>query len=201
MDYIFDASQVHFRAALDRAHLASEHRRESENDRQQGLSGVEPRNRETDAAIATVMLTQAAAEAYASWVHIRAGRHPGFMKWQQAWKELPAAAAELGRSDDFALSTDQAAALIYMGAWRNYLMHTDPNVRDRLHAVLVQRKLIVPEAGEEAIVKLLNADLALWAITTFEELFRWAEEHTGIPAPFAEGAWLGERFRRIGAEQ
>ncbi|MEV0595963.1 hypothetical protein [Nonomuraea cavernae] len=89
----------------------------------------------------------------------------------------------------------------YMGAWRNYLMHADPNVRDRLHAVLVQRKLIAPETGEDAIVKLLNADLALWAITTFDGLFRWAKARMGIQAPFAEGAWPGERFRRISAEQ
>ncbi|MBE1588217.1 hypothetical protein ACFPOI_52495 [Nonomuraea angiospora] len=50
MDYIFDASQVHFRAAIDHANLTSERRREPENERQQGLSGMEPRNRETDAA-------------------------------------------------------------------------------------------------------------------------------------------------------
>ncbi|KAB8183916.1 hypothetical protein FH608_048660 [Nonomuraea phyllanthi] len=104
------------------------------------------------------------------------------MKWQTAWKELPAAAAELERPDDFEISPDQAATLKQLGAWRNYLMHKDPDVRDWLHAAIVAQEHIAPDAGEEAIVNLLNADLARWAVTTFEQFVpvgRGAHRHFG----------------------
>lgn len=197
MDYTFDASQVHFRAALDQARLARERHRDAADERARGLSGMEPQARETDAAILTVMLTQAAAESYGSWVHLKAGRHPGRMNWRKAWREFPEAAAKLGKPHDFELAPDSLTVLEYLATWRNYLMHTDPNNRDKLHETLVARNAIAPEAEEKAIVALLNADLAEWATTEFEKLFRWAHARTGVEAPFTEGAWPGEGFRRL----
>ncbi|MBW8482615.1 hypothetical protein [Actinomadura parmotrematis] len=189
MDFVYDASQVHFRAALDSARLARLYRREAEAERAAGGSGVEPGNREADAAIVTVLLTQAAAEAYGSWVHLRAERHPGFLKWQQAWKEFPQAARALGRSGDFELDPDRAALLLYISRWRNYLMHTDPGCRVKLRDQLVQTEEINEGDGEPQIVALLNAELAERLVADFEKLFRWAQEHTGVSAPFTHGAW------------
>ncbi|GAT68795.1 hypothetical protein PS9374_04460 [Planomonospora sphaerica] len=196
MDYTFNASQVHFQAALDKARLARKRHDQAIREREQGFvgGGTEPRARETDATIAAVMLTQAAAESYGSWVHVQASTHPGFLKWQDAWKRFPQAAAKLGRPADFVLDSDRRATLSYLGAWRNYLMHTDPQARENLHKVLVDQGKIPPGAEESTIVALLNADLAEWAVTEFEKLFRWAQDRTGIPAPFTQGAWLGEGF-------
>lgn len=198
MEYIFNASQIHFQAALDKARLARQRHEEAETERKQGCvgQGAEPRAREMDATIASVMLTQAAAESYASWAHIQAGTHPGFLKWREAWEKLPKVAAACGRSADFKLGADRAATLELLGAWRNYLMHTDPSARERLHKTLVGREQITAADGEKKIVALLNADLAEWAVIEAEKLFRWAEERTGIQAPFTKGAWLGEGFRR-----
>jgi hypothetical protein len=196
MDYTFDASQVHFRAALDQACLARERHSDSDGERRRGLSGTEPRARETDATILAVVLTQAAAESYGSWVQLKAGRHPGWMNWRKAWEELPEAAEALGRPHDFALDPDSNALLDHVASWRNYLMHTDPRCREKLRAALIERGDIGARDDENAIVALLNADLAEWVTTEFEQLFRWAERRTGITAPFTLGAWPGEGFRR-----
>jgi hypothetical protein len=200
MHYIFDASQVHFRAALDQARLARERHTDSEGERHQGLSGTEPRARERDATIVTVVLTQAAAECYGSWVQLKAGRHPGWMSWRKAWEEMPEAAEALGRPHDFKLGPDRNAVLDHVANWRNYLMHTDPSCRDRLRAALVERGDIGTGDDENAIVNLLNADLAESMTKEFETLFRWAEGQTGIAAPFTLGAWPGEGFRRLGSQ-
>jgi hypothetical protein len=195
--FTFNASQVHFRSALDHARRARERQRESEAERLSGGSGAEPRAREMDAAIEAVILTQAAAEAYASWVHIQSGIHPGFLKWKKAWKDLPRAAAGLGRPDDFELGAERLAVLDRLSKWRDYLMHTDPDVRVRLRDALIERGEISATDDESAIISLLNADLAEWAVSQFESLFRWAEARTGIQAPFTQGAWPGEGFRRL----
>lgn len=115
---------------------------------------------------------------------------------QGQWKELPEAAEKLGKPYDFELDPDSAAALEYLATWRN-LMHTAPDCRDKLHAALVDRGAIDAGDDESVIVALLSADLAEWATTEFEKLFRWAQDRTGIDAPFTKGAWMGEGFRRL----
>lgn len=188
MTYDYDGSQVLFRQAKARSLAARRFTKEAAEEQGRGRSGIERKQRERDAVIVTVVLTQAAAEGYANWVHIQAGTSANG-SWVNRWEELPAADEAMGRPAGPALSAEQRDFLNLLGAWRNALLHADTRARDRLHALLTSTGAL--DAGTSEI-DLLTADLAESVVKRADELFRWAQGITGIQAPFLDHAWVAE---------
>jgi len=191
MTYSYDGSQVLFRQAKARAIAARRFAQQADQAEAIGSSGMERRQRERDAVISAIVLTQAAAESYANWVHIQADVTPP-RTWIERWKHLPTAARALGRPAqtttdagpvEITLSDEQEELLKELGAWRNFLLHADARARDRLRELL-------DLASEQTEVDLLTADLAESLVGRAEELFRWAQRLTGINAPFLDHAWV-----------
>lgn len=194
----YNGSQVLFRMAKARAISAKKFAAQADSEIAQGGNGMERRQRERDAVIAVLVFTQGAAEAYSNWVHLEAQRKiehsedpqslsysPG-RSWIDHWETLPAAAEVLDRPGRAALSAEHKAFLERLGAWRNYLLHADRKARDRL---LGQ---IAPDTDPEtvSVPDLLTADRAHQVLTDIEPVFGWAQDVTGIQAPFLAGAWV-----------
>jgi hypothetical protein len=93
----------------------------------------------------------------------------------------------MNRPSDVPLSDDQHTFLAELGAWRNYLLHADARARTRLRELLTKKGLL---AGDISEPDLLTADLAESTVQQADQLFRWAEERTGIQAPFLDAAWV-----------
>jgi hypothetical protein len=130
----------------------------------------ERRWREVDAVIATLSMTQAAAESWVNWAYAELGVHPQTQRWIERWRAattlLPQARGSEGRD----LSPDTMAFLAKLSAWRNFLMHGDQTSRDRLVKY-------VP-AGDEG--NYLKADLADWAIQGADAAFSDAGGVLGV---------------------
>lgn len=196
MTYDYDGSQVLFRQAKARSLAARRSAQQAEVEEAAGGNGMERRQREKDAVIATLVLAQGAAEGYANWVHIKAGIPPKDSSWVKRWKNLPAAARALGRPtqaevngqpEEVTLSSAHEDFLNRLGAWRNFLLHADARARDRLHDQLSENGDLAP--GEHEIT-LLTADLAETTLIRSDEIFRWAERLTAVQAPFLDHAWV-----------
>lgn len=186
MTYDYAGQQVLFRQAKARTVAARRFARQAGEAETLGQSGVERRQRERDAVITALILTQGAAEGYVNWIHLEAGtkvtRQDG---WIRRWEKIVAAAADLGRSTDFTLGDDQRDFLMELGAWRNYLLHADAKARERLRERLTGNN----NAGVSP-PELLTAEFAESIIRTADQLFRWAEARTGVQAPFLDAAWI-----------
>jgi hypothetical protein len=122
MTHGYNGSQVLFRQAKARALAARRFAREADQEQAEGRSGIERRQREKDAVIATLVLSQGAGEAYVNWVFLRAGVTPSGT-WIDRWGGLRNAARELGRDDKFGLPRDHRKFFNELDAWRNYLLH------------------------------------------------------------------------------
>ena len=70
---MYNSSQVMFRRAQACAADAARHADRAATEIRSGLSGAEPRQRERDSVIETVILSQAAAESYVNWIYLQAG--------------------------------------------------------------------------------------------------------------------------------
>lgn len=187
MTYDYDGSQVLFRQAKARTLSARRLAKEAAEERASGRPGSERQQRERDAVITALVLTQAAAEGYANWVHIQAGTPVNSSSWIRRWENLPAAAEAMQRPAGAALSDEQRDFLNQLGAWRNALLHADARARDRLQDLLTTTGALRP--GTSAL-DLLTVDLAESVVTQADELFRCAQDLTGIQAPFLDGAWV-----------
>ncbi|MGW7064041.1 hypothetical protein ACWGHM_36835 [Streptomyces sp. NPDC054904] len=65
-----DLSQVMFRQALREARRAADYAERAATEEAAGGTGLQLRMRERDAVTTTIILTQAAAEAFFNWTHI-----------------------------------------------------------------------------------------------------------------------------------
>lgn len=186
MTHDYDGSQVLFRQAKARAAAARRFAMEASQQQALGRSGIERRLRERDAVITAVVLTQGAAEGYANWVHLQAGTALSPRdSWMTRWERLAEAAEKLGRPPEPDLSEEQRDFLNLLGAWRNFLLHADVRARTRLRDLLAGS---LPEGLSEP--DLLTADLAEATLQQAEQIFRWAQNKTGIQAPFLDAAWV-----------
>ncbi|HEX5493986.1 MAG TPA: hypothetical protein VFX70_05345 [Mycobacteriales bacterium] len=181
----YDLSQVLFRQAKARYWAARRFANEATEREVQGDSG-ERQQRERDAVITTLILTQASAECYANWVHIQARTSPG-PRWVKRWERLPTAAEAMGRPANAELNETQCEFLNLLGAWRQALMHGDDTAWDRLRNKLIKSGAL---PSDTSVLDLLTVDLAESMVTRADELFRWAQDLTGIQAPFLDSAWV-----------
>jgi hypothetical protein len=188
MVYDYAGHQVLFRQAKARAMAARRFATQADLALSEGRSGVERQQRERDAVISVLILTQGAAEGYANRVHLEACTTITIKDtWIRRWEKIADAAGHLDRPTDFALNDDQRGFLTDLGAWRNYLLHADAKACERLYS-----RLVAVGSLDEATspVDLLTADLAETIIHKADRLFRWAEDKTGIQAPFLDAAWV-----------
>lgn len=185
--YDYEGSQVLFRQAKAQSIAARRRADDAEAEQADGRSGVERRQRERDAVILTLILTQGAAEGYANWVHIQAETPLTHSSWIDRWARLPEAARALGRPNESTLSAEHQTFLERLGAWRNFLLHADSRARDRLRLLLTNGGGL--RLGQSEF-ELLNADLAEAVVAEADQLFRWAQDLTGVPAPFLMHAWV-----------
>lgn len=185
----YDGSQVLFRYAKARVAAARRFAAEVKQEQELGGSGSERRQRERDAVITVLILTQGAAESYANWVHLKARTSLKFgHSWIERWEMLPDTVAKMcnqGEQGEFVLSEEHHAFLKVLGAWRNFLLHADAHARKRL------RKLLADDLSEGTSERdLLTADFAETVLQKAEQIFRWAERNTGVQAPFLDLAWV-----------
>jgi hypothetical protein len=183
-DQTYNGSQVLFRLAFARTRRARDF---ADQAARAGSTGegdpVERRNRERDAVIEVIVLTQAALEAYVNWVYVQAGLDPTG-GWIDRWQNLDQPAGQLGRPADFQLSSAQLDLLSEISALRNVLVHGDQRSRQRL----VNSSVGASTVAE--VLRGLTAGLAQTVVDNAEALFRWAGERTGITAPSSTGAWI-----------
>ncbi|WLQ35364.1 hypothetical protein P8A18_18905 [Streptomyces castrisilvae] len=81
--------------------------------------------------IATLVLAQGAAEGYANWVFLQADVTPSGT-WIDRWCGLRNAASSLDRDDKSGLPKEHRTFFEELGAWRNYLLHSDAKSRNSL---------------------------------------------------------------------
>lgn len=182
----YDGSQVLFRQAKARTLAARRFATEAEQEKSLGRHGIERTQRERDAVIVVLILTQGAAEGYANWVHLQAETKVNG-SWVNRWEKLTDAAKNMKRSAEFALGNDHRAFLNELGAWRNYLLHADARARIRLRELLANDGRLTEGLSEP---DLLTADLAESTLHLANQLFRWAQDQTGIQAPFLDSVWV-----------
>ncbi|MEE1743225.1 hypothetical protein ACFYNF_18970 [Streptomyces sp. NPDC006641] len=185
MTHGYNGSQVLFRQAKARALAAQRFAREAAEEESAGRTGMERRQRERDAVIATVILAQGAAEGYVNWVYLQAGIPPSGT-WIDRWRGLRNAAARLGRDDKIGLPKEHKDLFNELDAWRNFLLHGDEKARESLHKALASQGL----AGQAVEVELFDGVYALNVMDRVDAACRWAEARTGISAPAVRGAWV-----------
>ncbi|MDP5315295.1 hypothetical protein [Streptomyces poriferorum] len=181
----YDGSQVLFRQAKARSLAAQRFAREAEQEQAAGSSGMERKQRERDAVIATLILAQGAAEGYANWVFLQADVTPSGT-WIDRWCGLRNAASSLGRDDKFGLPKEHRAFFEELDAWRNYLLHSDEKSRNSLRRALE----VQGHTDISTEVDLLDGAYAVSVMEKTEAACRWAEPRIGVPAPFSHGAWV-----------
>ncbi|NJP25386.1 hypothetical protein FLW53_14535 [Microbispora sp. SCL1-1] len=135
--------------------------------------------------ISTLILAQGAAEGYVNWVFLQAGLTPNGT-WIDRWSGLRNAARALGRDDRFGLPQEHRKFFNELNAWRNYLLHGDEKARKALHEAL-EAQGRTDLASE---IDILDSAYATSVMTRVESAFRWAEQHSGVQAPFLNGAWV-----------
>ncbi|MGW6202215.1 hypothetical protein ACWF9B_00960 [Streptomyces sp. NPDC055089] len=185
MTHGYNGSQVLFRQAKARALAARRFAIEADQEQAEGRSGIERRQRENDAVIATLVLAQGAGEAYVNWVFLQSGVTPSGT-WIGRWGGLRTAARGLGRDDNFGLPSEHRRFFNALDAWRNYLLHGDKKARTSLRRALEAQG--TTDLTNET--DLLDSAYAASVMDRAEAAFRWAEEHTGIQAPFLDAAWI-----------
>ncbi|MFE5709602.1 hypothetical protein ACFQ7J_02050 [Streptomyces sp. NPDC056501] len=186
-----DLAQLMFRRADVESRRAAMYAAQADQERSAGLSGLERRTRERDAAIATVVLVQASVEAFINWAHIRAGNTVSSMKFKDRANKLPESASRLRPSaESFAWTDDEQTFFTELTKWRNFLGHASPTSRDWLRDLLVERGDIPDEETTDSqIMELLTAALAERFVDTARTLMTRAATATGTSAPFSFGAW------------
>jgi hypothetical protein len=189
MTHRYNGSQVLFRRAQACSLAAKRHADQAGKEIEGGHPGVEPRQRETDAVIETVILTQAAAESYVNWIYLQAGVEPRSSSWIPRWGGLRTVAQHLGRGGSN-LPSEHRRFFDEVNAWRNYLLHGDEKARSALlRALTAQGRRNLTDEAE--VIGILDSDYAAAIITRADAAFRWAAQQTGSQPPFTRGAWIG----------
>lgn len=132
----------------------------------------ERRNREADACIETIILTQAALEA-AIKQELQERGLTTKRSWVACWDEGPTEIAGwAGRPADFTLPAELEVELKRLSTWRQFFVHGDKAARGR----------IAKEVGDDSleIPNRCDADLAEHWIAQADKLFEWFAEVTGI---------------------
>jgi hypothetical protein len=182
----YNGSQVLFRQAKARSLAAARFAQTADAEQAAGLSGMERRQRERDAAINTVIMTQAAAEGYANWVFLQAGIETGNGTWISRWNGLRNATLALGRDGNVGVPKVHKDFFNELDAWRNYLLHGDDRARESLRRALENQERTYTENE----IELLDSAYAASVVERAEAAFRWAQNATGVAAPFVDGAWV-----------
>ncbi|MFJ3793491.1 hypothetical protein [Kitasatospora sp. NPDC090091] len=179
-----------FRRAVVESRQAGHFAAQAEVDRAVGRSGLERRARERDAVISTVVLVQAAVEAFINWTHIQAGNTISSPKFDDRAGAVTQSAAILNpEAEPFTWNEDEKAFFTELTKWRNFLGHSDTMARDRLRKVLVKRGEITENASDSQMMDLLTAGLAERFVDTAQRLMNRTAEVTHLGAPFSDGAW------------
>lgn len=179
-----------FRRADIESRRAAAYALQAEQERAGGLSGLERRARERDAVIATVVLVQAAVEAFINWTHIQAGNTLTAMNFTVRAEAITASAAVLAPdAEPFAWSPTESTFFTELTKWRNFLGHASPTSRDSLRKVLVERGEVPAGASDSQMMDLLTAPMAARFVDTARTLMARAARTTHTTAPFSTGAW------------
>ena len=149
---------------------------------------MEPQQRARDAAIETVVLTQAAAESYVNWIYLEVGVRPRSRSWISRWDGLGTVAKQLGRPGT-SLPSEHIRFFTELNAWRNYLVHGDERARKTLLATLTAQGC-GDFTDDAEVISILDSDYAATVIERAEAAFSWTARQTGIQAPFVCGAWV-----------
>ncbi|MFC5886780.1 hypothetical protein ACFQ0M_47685 [Kitasatospora aburaviensis] len=188
--YNVDLAQVMFRRAEVESRRAAQYAAEAARDRAGGLSGMERRARERDAVISTVVLVQAAVEAFINWAHIQADNTIGSSNFDVRAKKITTSAAILNPdADAFEWTAEEDAFFTELTKWRNFLGHSDTKARNRLREVLVERGEAPEGASDAVMAELLTATMAARFVDTARALMSRAAAATRTGAPFSAGAW------------
>lgn len=175
----FRGNQILFRLAQARCvaaeRRADQHRQTGDNER---------RMREFDCVVETIVLVQAALEAHINQLFIDRGEDPPGRGWIARWKAIGSTTRD---ETDIKLRPTDVDFLEQLSAWRNALLHGDRRSRDRLRELLHHTHPDLERNHEPA---LLTADYARSVLIRAESLFRWAQAHTGVDAPFTKAAWV-----------
>ncbi|WP_370102577.1 hypothetical protein [Streptacidiphilus sp. MAP12-20] len=182
----YNGSQVLFRQAKARSLAAGRMAQQADEEMAAGRSGMERRQRERDAAMNVVIMTQAAAEAYVNWVFMQAKVAPGNGTWISRWRGIPRAAEALGRDRKCGLPSEHSDFFNELDAWRNFLVHGDSRAMEALKSALENQGRQSP--GHP--VELLDSSYAASIVERAEAAFGWAQGATGITAPSGAGAWV-----------
>jgi hypothetical protein len=162
VDNFFPAAMLYRRACAQRAQairMAHEFVESAQHER---------RRREMDAAMSTIVLTQAAGESWIYSAYRKASVRPPRAKgWVQRWIDSPVLICGDGTR---ALDKSTVDSLRTLSNWRNYLVHGDDSARRRLHAV-------VP-AGD--VADRLTSELAQKVIQDMDDAFTDAGSLLGV---------------------
>ena len=185
---MYNGSQVMFRRAQACASDSARHADRAATEIRSGLSGAEPRQRERDSVIETVILAQAAAESYVNWIYLQADVQPRSTSWIGRWGGLRAVAIHLGR-DACSLPSEYSRFFEELNAWRNYLLHGDHRARAALTVALKAQGRDEITDDAEAL-HILGSHYAATIIERAGTAFGWAAQRTGIQPPFQASSWI-----------
>lgn len=187
-----DLSQVMFRQALREARRAADYAERAATEESAGGTGLQLRMRERDAVTTTIILTQAAAEAFFNWSHIRAEVPTTGVDFMSRASLMRTSAAKLNSgAPAFGWTTAENKDFEMLAAWRNFLGHSDAKARDRLRDQLIKRSDLPAEATDQQITALLTTALAERIISRAEAAFQRVGAIVG-GAPSCHGAWIGQ---------
>ncbi|MBT1189242.1 hypothetical protein HET69_35970 [Streptomyces sp. CJ_13] len=194
-----DLSQVMFRQALRESRRAADYAERAAKEEAAGGTGLQLRMRERDAVTTTIILTQAAAEAFFNWTHIRAGVTPTGVDFMSRASLMRMSAAKLNSgAPTFDWTKAEKKDFELLTAWRNFLGHSDAKARDRLRNELVKRGELPAGAGDQQITALLTTALAERIISSAEAAFQRVGVIVG-GAPSSHGAWIGQEELEVPA--
>jgi len=182
----YNGSEVMFRRASACSLAAHQQAERATAERGNGLSGMEPAQREKDAVIETIILAQAAAESYVNWIFIQANVQPVSSSWLGRWGGLHRVGEALGRTVQY-LPSEHNRFFRDLKAWRNYLVHGDEKAYNALRSELTMSVNDEPGDAREVIDR-LDSGLASGIVQRARAAFTWAAGQTGINAPSA--SWL-----------
>ena len=177
----FDCEFTHdlFRGALVQATLSQ--RSAGASDAHRSASAPEHRH-----AARALALTAAAVEEWVTSALLTARvpiPMPDSLSWHGAlprWRRLPDIARSLGRPHDFALSEEHRRFLENLGAWHHALTYADPHAQSWLHD---RYRSLGQIDGRHNVTQMMSAGLACIVVAGAGELFDWASQVTGLPAP------------------
>jgi hypothetical protein len=166
----WDTSVVLYRLAKEHVHKADGYAR--------GAGTVVGRQqREVDSCIATLVLVQAALEAWINWTAGRTGvlLTGGLI---DLWEQCGLVAEKAGRPPPPPLSDDDRRFLQTLTAWRNYLLHGDDRAHSRLTNFGLRREQ-------------LGAPLARETLRKADVLLEYGSSATGGQLLTSEPLWAG----------